>query len=103
MEIQEIHKHALQTLRIAQERYSGVNEQFLPLILIKEWVSLTEQNEVDLDEVAKILRQTEELINKNDHDLFFFLFYNSLKKHYHDLWDSFLIKKLKSIDLSSDD
>jgi hypothetical protein len=90
MTIQEYRKEAIERLELYRMRYQGQDSSFVPLNIAQRWLNAFESEEVDLDEIASIMREAEK--DKDRYDIAFYTFCNEMRKIHRALWEDFLTR-----------
>jgi len=83
MTIEQYRAEAICRVELYEKRYQGCDERFPPLSLARRWARVFQTLPIDMDEVARIMRDAEK--EQNNHDVAFYAFCNEIRRIYHDL------------------
>jgi hypothetical protein len=95
MTIQVYRKDAIERLELFKKRYRGQETSFVPLDMARRWLEAFAGDEVDMDEIASLMREGEKV--KDRYDIAFHAFCNDMREIYNELWVAFLNKE-ESVD-----
>jgi hypothetical protein len=96
MRFEEYRADAIRQVKLSEARYADEADNYLPTVIARRWARAFEGEEVDLDEIANVLRDAEK--EKNNYDLVFHAFCNDMRKMYRVLWQDFLSRSAGSQD-----
>jgi len=81
---------AIKNLELFEKRFEGAGDEFLPLSIARRWARVFQNEPIDMDELARIVREAEK--EQNRYEIAFYAFCNDMRRIYHDLWEDFLKK-----------
>ena len=88
LNIQTYQDKALRHLALCKERYKTDSADSVPLIIAQEWANAFAKDNIDIDEIAHIVRVAEQ--SKDSYDMLFFMFCNDIRKIYREMWENHL-------------
>jgi hypothetical protein len=78
-------EEARKWLSLCEQRYEGCADDFLPLALARRWQRALDREPLDVDEIAATVREAES--KKNNFDVSFHAFANTLRRIYREIWE----------------
>ena len=88
MDISKYRKDALERLESFKQRFEGKSDDFPPIKFARLWFEAFDKNELNINEIASIMREAEE--HQDRYDILFHMFCNDMKEIYRSLWNDFL-------------
>jgi len=88
MDTSKYRKDALERLESSKQRFKGETEDFPPIKFARLWFEAFDKNELDINQIADIMREAEKYQSR--YDILFFMFCNDMKEIYHSIWEEFL-------------
>ena len=88
MTIQQYRDDAIKNLELYEMRYKRQDDNFVPRKTARRWSQALNGKDIDLDEIASILREAEQ--DRDLYDIAFHAFCNDMRQIYRALWEDFL-------------
>lgn len=91
VDIQKLREDAFNNVKLFEMRYKNADKNSAPLIFVERWANAFSDDEINMNEIANIVREVEK--EKDKYDMTFFLFCNDARKIYQLLMEKFLNEK----------